>query len=36
MRRMTFERPTDHYDERLYSIDEKNLRPIKRTKRTFR
>ena len=23
MNRMPFERPTDHYDERLYSIDEK-------------
>ena len=36
MKRMGFERPTDYYDERLYTIDEKNLCPIKRTKRTFR
>ncbi len=36
MQRMNFERPTDYYDERLYTIDEKNLCPIKRTERTFR
>ena len=23
MKRMTFERPTDYYDDRLYTIDEK-------------
>ncbi|HDR7544679.1 TPA: hypothetical protein RY883_003680 [Bacillus cereus] len=32
MRRMTFERPTDHYDERLYSIDEKICALLKERK----
>ncbi|MGH1285958.1 hypothetical protein [Bacillus toyonensis] len=32
MQRMTFERPTDHYDERLYSIDEKICALLKERK----
>lgn len=32
MQRMSFERPTDHYDERLYSIDEKICALLKERK----
>lgn len=32
MQRMTFERPTDHYDKRLYSIDEKICALLKERK----
>lgn len=32
MQRITFERPTDHYDERLYSIDEKICALLKERK----
>lgn len=32
MKRMPFERPTDHYDERIYSIDEKLCELLKQRK----
>lgn len=32
MKRMTFERPTDYYDERLYTIDEKICALLKERK----
>lgn len=35
MQRMSFERPTDYYDERLYTIDEKICALLKERK-TFR